>query len=799
MLVTLSFEQIYQRCDLAELDFADTAELNQLTRPLGQERALDAIEFGVDIKHSGFNVFALGPPGVGKHELVNSILASRDNNHCPQFDWCYVNNFDDPQKPLLLKLEAGMGAGFSKDMLQLVEDILISLPSAFLNEEYRNQLREIEEAMNERYEQAFSQLSADAKEQNVVLLRTPAGFSLAPTDGEDIISPEKYADLEPAERERIEKNIAKLQLELQKVVSQLPMLKREASREIQSLNKGITRLTVEQFVDSLKAEYRDYVAIIDYLQAASDFAIENAEVFLPQDDAVEVANVKQKAMAFIPFRVNVLVSNTPGDQVPLIFEDNPTYQNLIGRVENISEMGNLVTDLTLIRAGALHRANGGYLVLDARKLLSHMYAWEGLKRALMSGEVKISSIQEALSLGSTLSLEPECVPIEVKVILLGEPFLYYLLQEYDPDFTKLFNVAAEFSASTERNPENLQLYAQQIATIQQREGIRPIEKNAVGRLIEHASRLLEDGARLSLELEQMSELIKEADYWATKRNSKVIAIEDIENTITSQRHRHDHIRERLQQQILRDIKLIDTDGSKPAQVNGLSVLQLGNHAFGTPTRITATARLGSGKLIDIERESRLGGDIHSKGVMIISAYLAGKYAREQPLPLSASLVFEQSYGGIDGDSASCAEVCVLLSAIGDIPLRQDLAVTGSMNQLGEVQAIGGVNHKVEGFFNICAERGLTGRQGVILPAANQVHLMLNADVRDAVKAGRFHLYVANHVEDVMAKLTGMQPGKLGKKGQFRKGSFNRRISDRIDALLQLQRKFSNSAEGDAKS
>ena len=799
MLVTLSFEQIYQRCDLAELDFADTAELNQLVRPLGQERALDAIEFGVDIKHGGFNVFALGPPGVGKHELVNSILASRDNNHSPQFDWCYVNNFDDPQKPLLLKLKAGMGARFSKDMLQLVEDILISLPSAFLNEEYRNQLREIEEAMNERYEQAFSQLSADAKEQNVVLLRTPAGFSLAPTDGDEIISPEKYAELAPAERKRIEGNIAKLQLELQKVVSQLPMLRREASREIQALNKGITRLTVEQFVDSLKTEYRDYAEIIDYLQSASDFAIENAEVFLPQDDAVEVANVKQKAMAFIPFRVNVLVSNTPGDQVPLIFEDNPTYQNLIGRVEYISEMGNLVTDLTLIRAGALHRANGGYLVLDARKLLSHMYAWEGLKRALISGEVKISSLQEALSLGSTLSLEPESVPIEVKVILLGEPFLYYLLQEYDPDFTKLFNVAAEFSASTERNPENLQLYAQQIATIQQQEGIRPIDKKAVGRLIEHASRLLEDGARLSLELEQICELIQEADYWATKRNCKVIGIEDIEKTITSQRHRHDYVHERFQQQIIRDIKLIDTEGSKSSQVNGLSVLQLGNHAFGTPTRITATARLGSGKLIDIERESRLGGDIHSKGVMIISAYLADKYARERPLPLSASLVFEQSYGGIDGDSASCAEICVLLSAIGNIPLRQDLAVTGSMNQLGEVQAIGGVNHKVEGFFNICAERGLTGRQGVILPAANQVHLMLNADVREAVKAGRFHLYTADHVEDVMAQLTGMKPGKLGKNGQFRKGSFNRRIADRIDALLRLQRKFANPADGDAKS
>ena len=791
MLPELSIEQIYQTCDLAQFQFGTTAELGKLTRPLGQDRALEAIEFGVDIDHKGFHIFALGPSGVGKHELVDAVLGGRNSKDGHQFDWCYVNNFDDPQKPLLLKLEAGLGSQFSKDMLQLVEDILTSLPSAFQTEEYRNQRREIEEAMNDRYEQAFSQLNADAKEKNIALMRTPGGYSLAPMTNEGVISPEEFNKLPEEEKERIEKIVADLQIELQEVVSQLPLLKREANHDIQELNKGITRLTVEQFVAWLENKYQSYPEITRYLTAVKDFSIDNDEIFLPRNDSPTIENVKQKAMTFTPFRVNVIVDNTNASGAPLIFEDNPTYQNLIGRVEYLSEMGTLLTDLTLIRAGALHRANGGYLILEARKLLSHMYAWEGLKRALQSGEVRIASLQEVLSLGSTLSLEPEPAPISVKVILIGEPLLYYLLSEYDPEFSELFSIAAEFSEFTERDEDNLQLYARLLATIQQREELLPLSREVVGRMIEHASRLVEDSSKLSLKLESLSKLLLEADYWAGKRNSKTIDIEDVEKTIASQRRRHDHIYERMQEQITRDIKLIDTEGMKTAQVNGLSVFQLGDFVFGMPTRITSTARLGVGKVIDIERESKLGGDIHSKGVMIISSYLANKYAREKPLPLAASLVFEQSYGGVDGDSASCAEVCVLLSAIGDIPLRQDIAVTGSMDQLGAVQAIGGVNHKIEGFFEICQERGLTGEQGVIIPAANQGHLMLDSKVQDAVIAGKFHIYIASHIEQVMEKLSGMVPGDIDADSQYTEGSFNRSVSDRIEALLKKQIHFAS--------
>jgi lon-related putative ATP-dependent protease len=792
----LSVEQLYQVCDLTELDFVTTAELDTLVKPLGQDRAMEAIEFGVDIERQGFNVFALGDPGVGKHQLVNAILADRATDGSPQYDWCYVNNFGDPQKPQLLKLQSGMGAQLSKDMLQLVEDLLTSLPSSFQNEDYRSRRREIEEEMNQRYDDAFSKLRAEAKERNFSLIRTPACYTLAPVVDGSVISPEDFEKLAAEEQERIEKVVADLQLELQKAVGRLPMLKREASHRVQELNKEITRLTVEQFIGWLESQYQDHPQVTRYLTTVKDFAIENAEYFLPQDGNPDVEHIKQKARAFTPYRVNVIVDNTGASGAPLVFEDNPTYQNLVGRVEYVSEMGNLLTDFTLIKAGALHRANGGYLVLDARKLLGHMYAWEGLKRALKSGEVKIASLQELLSLGSTRSLEPESIPVEVKVILLGEPLLYYLLNQYDPEFAELFNVAADFSGNTDRNPDNQILYARMLATMQQQESMQPLNKASVGRIIEHASRLAEDSAKLSLNLEGLRQLMQEADYWSRKNSSDVIRVDDIEKAIDSQKRRHDRIRERLQEQIIRDIKMIDTDGSKTAQVNGLSVLQLGDYAFGSCARITATARLGVGKVIDIEREARLGGDIHSKGVLIISAYLADRYARERPLPLSASLVFEQSYGGVEGDSASCAEVCVLLSAIGGLPLRQDLAVTGSMNQLGEVQAIGGVNYKIEGFFDICESRGLTGNQGVIIPAANQVHLMLDADVRAAVKAGKFHIYTAKHIEQVMALLSGLAPGKINKKGLYTAGSFNRKICNRIEEFQELRRHFGKQGGDD---
>ncbi len=785
----LKIEELYRSCDLSKFDFNTTADLEPLDRPLGQQRALEAIEFGVDVEQEGFNLFVLGASGLGKHELVKQILQQRATDEAAGSDWCYVMNFAHPQKPNILKLPAGLGQKLSKDMNTLVEDLLTSLPSSFQSEEYRNRRQQIEDDLQARQDQAFKNLNKDAEDQGIAILRTPAGYTLGPMVDGRLIKPEEFKKLPKDEQERIEKLIADIQLELQKILRDLPLLQREHHQRLKALNREITQHTVEQLIAWIEQAYRDQEDVMAYLDVVKQYAIENVEAFLPQDGQQEVDNIHARVAEFHEFSINVIVDNASAEGAPIVYEDNPTYQNLVGRVEYISQMGTLVTDFTLIKSGALHQANGGYLILDAQKLLTHAFAYEGLKRALKAREIKIQSLEQVLSLASSMSLEPVSIPLNIKVVLTGEPLLYYLLMQYDPEFSQLFKVAADFSRTTARSEENTGLYARLIASMQQRHQKRPLDQASVGRVIEHAARAAEDGAKLSLHLESMNDLLTEADYWASKQQSPVIAVEHIEKAIEKRKYRLDKYEELLQEQITRGIKMIDTRGNKVAQVNGLSVLQVGDFMFGQPSRITATARLGKSGVVDIEREARLGGQIHSKGVMILAAYLDSTYAANTNLPLAASLVFEQSYGMVDGDSASAAELCVLLSALGQIPLKQQMAVTGSINQLGEIQAIGGVNEKIEGFFDICRAQGLDGTQAVIIPAANQAHLMLRQDVRQAVAEGLFNVYCATHVEDVMELLSGLPRGKLTKKGTYPKNSFNYRILQRINELQQQQKKL----------
>lgn len=794
-LTELQAAQLYRACTLDDCEFATTADLESLEHAPGQHRALEALKFGIDIRRSGFNVFALGPSGIGKAQLVKEILKDHGASDSSRYDWCYVSNFSDPGKPSLLKLAAGVGAQLSRDMQQLVEDLLISLPSSFQSTEYRNRREEIETEMTERYEEAFNELGAKAREQNVALIRTPAGYTLAPMHEDKVISPEEFSELSEEEQERFQARISDLQTDLMKVVGQLPILKREASHRIKELNREITQLTVEQFVASLEKEYADNAQIIAYLAQVKSFAIENAEDFLSDSQDEEVERLKLRARDYTAFQVNVLVDSTGEAGEPVIFEDNPTYQNLNGRVEHISQMGTLLTDFTLIKPGALHKANGGYLVLEAHKLLSHLYAWEGLKQALRSREIRIASLQEVLSLNSTVSLEPESVPLDVKVVLLGEPYIYYLMDHYDPEFRQLFHVAADFSPDMDREPGSEELIARHIATRQRQEGLQVLDRAAVASVIEQTARWASDSDKLSLNRDRLGLLLQESDYCAQRRGGDFIAREDVLQAISQQRERRGKLRELLNEQVLRGMRLVDTKGMRIGQVNGLSVLQQSDVLVGIPSRITATARFGTGKVVDIERESKLGGEIHSKGVMILSAYLANRYARNNPLPIAATLVFEQSYGGVDGDSASCAELCVLLSAIAGLPLAQHLAITGSMSQWGEVQAIGGINEKIEGFFDICNSRGLTGDQGVIIPAANRVSLMLNSEVREEVAAGRFHVFTAAHVEEIMERVCGLPAGEE-KDGKFTPGSFQSVVQARIAELQDIQRAFSDN-NGDA--
>ncbi|MGD8429674.1 MAG: Lon protease family protein, partial [Ectothiorhodospiraceae bacterium] len=554
---------------------------------------------------------------------------------------------------------------------------------------------------------------------------------------------------------------------------------------IRKLNEEMAVFAVGHLLQELRQSYSDHPAILRHLDAIQKDVTENVEALL-REDGHRGGSADQVMSRYV---ANVLVSNGEHPGAPVVYDDMPTHQHLVGRIEHHVQQGALLTDYRLIRAGSLHRANGGYLVVDARKLLMQPFAWEALKRALYSRQIKTESLEQLYSVVSTVTLEPEPVPLRLKVVLLGDRMLYYLLSAYDPDFLELFKVQADFDEDLDRSPENHLLYARMIATMARQEALRPMDRSGVARVIEHGSRLADDSERLSAHNRVIMDLLREADYWAGQDGSERVRAEHVQQAVDHQIYRASRVRERMDRAIQRGTVLIDTAGEAVGQVNGLSVIQLGGYAFGRPSRITATARLGRGHMVDIEREAKLGGNIHSKGVMILSNYLASRYAADRPLSLSASLAFEQSYGMVDGDSASVAELCALISVLSGIPLKQSLAVTGSVNQHGEVQAVGGVNEKIEGFFDICSSRGLSGEHGVLLPAANVPHLMLREDIRDAVRNARFHVYPLSRVDDAVTLMTGRTAGERDADGRFPENSVNRAVDDRLEELSRLARRL----------
>ncbi len=783
----LDAAQLHDACDVEALPFETTESLEPIPVTFGQERALEAIEFGTAMAHEGYNLYVMGSTGLGKHTAVREALAQLARAQPPPPDWCYVADFEHPHRPNALALPAGRGRRLRQDMGQLVEDLLNALPTAFQSDEFRRRAQEVTDEFKRREEGAAEDLGLKAKDRGVALLNTPTGYSLAPLRDAHIVSPAEFAELPEDEQERLRRAMESTKEELAAALSQIPLWQREMRQRFRELEREVTRITVSQLLKELEQRYVDLPEVIDYLHAVRNDVIENAELFKPQGDG---GSVTADDARFTRYRVNLLVDNAEAGGSPIVYEDNPTYQNLVGRIEHVARFGTLSTDFTLIKPGALHRANGGFLLLDAAKVLTSPFSWDGVKRALSAREIRIESLERLLSLAATTSLEPEPIPIHVKVVLIGDRFLHYLLKAYDPEFSLLFKVSADFSEDIGRSAERDLLYARLIATLQRREKLRPLDRGAVAGLIDHSARRAQDGEKLSLHVGQLVDLIREADHAAAVAGGPVIGEAHVRSAIESQERRLSQLRERLHEAILRGTVLIDTKGRQLGQVNGLSVIQLGDYAFGAPTRISATARLGTGEVIDIEREVSQGGDIHSKGVLILSAYLASRYARHQPLSLSASLVFEQTYGQVEGDSASVAELCALLSAIGDVPLRQGMAVTGSVNQHGEVQAVGGVNEKVEGFYAICEARGLDGSQGVIVPAANTKDLMLRASVVAAVEAGRFQVYAARHVDEVMEILTGLPAGHADAEGRFPEGSVNGLVQRRLAEWTALRQRYS---------
>ncbi|MCU0835683.1 MAG: AAA family ATPase [Chromatiaceae bacterium] len=791
----LAPEALYHACDLTAARFATTAELEPLDASLGQERAIEAIGFAVDMPHEGFNLYLMGSTGLGKHALIERILSEHRRGLPAPDDWCYVADFSEPHRPVALHLPPGRGRRLRQDMRQLVEDLLNAIPAAFQSEAYTRRAEAIQEEFKAREEAAAAEIGHKAKEHSIALIHTPTGYTLAPVREGHILGPDEFGNLPEPDKEEIAALIEELRQELQKTLSQVPLWQKEMRRRFKELNQEVTEATVTALIAELQNAYTDLPAVLDYLAAVKRDVVDNAELFR-HSDGEEGRAASPDDPHFTRYRVNLLVDNGDLDGAPLIHEDNPTYLNLIGRIEHIARMGTLVTDFTLIKPGALHRANGGFLVLDALRLLTNPFAWDALKRVLRSREIRIESIERLLSLASTISLEPAPIPVDVKIVIIGERLLYYLLRAYDPDFGQFFKVAADFAEDVPRHGDNDLLYARLIAGLQRRHRLLPLTRTAVALTIEQAARRAGDGERLSVHLGSLSDLLREADHRARRERVEVIDRDQIEAAAAARRHRLDHWRERVQEEILRGTLLIDTAGVQLGRVNGLSVVDLGDHAFGTPTRISATARLGNGEVVDIQREVEQGGPIHAKGVFILSAYLGRRYARFQPLCLSASLVFEQTYGMVEGDSASLAELCALLSAIGDLPLRQSLAITGSVNQHGQVQAIGGVNEKVEGFFDICHARGLTGAEGVIIPAANRAHLMLRRDLIDAVAEERFHVWAVDHVDQAMELLTGEPAGVPDAAGIYLADTVNGQIQQRLAQFFAVRQQLSASGRGD---
>ncbi|MHB9149593.1 MAG: Lon protease family protein [Thermoleophilia bacterium] len=789
--VELSAPQTYRPCDPTSFAFETTADLTPLEEVIGQERAVSAVDFGIGIHNEGYNIFALGPPGSGKASTITQFL-ERESAALPvPDDWVYVNNFALPHQPNAIRVPPGRGCEFRRDMEKLVEDLQGAITTAFEGEEYDAQRRELAQNVSVRQEKVIDALREKAEGEGFVMVRTPAGLAFAPRTPEgETMSRDHYNELPAEEQKVIDEGLEHLNLDLQQVMRLVRQEEKSGREALRELDEQVTTYAAKHLIDDVHEKWGTVPEIGGYLDNVLEDVVENAGDFkISEDDAAPtfmgmVLPLRQRAeAAFRKYRVNVLVDNSGLTGAPVVRESNPNLHNLVGRIEHQAQFGALVTDFGMIKPGALHAANGGFLMLEARDLLLKPYAWDALKRTMKTGMIRIEDVAQQLGLAATSTLEPEPVPLRAKIVVVGEPYIYYMLYELDPDFQELFKVKADFDVVEERSAGAELLYARFIAHICRQDGLPHFTPEGVSRVVEHASRLVEDQEKLSTRFMTVVDLVREAAYWAglrRKRNRTVTAV-DVQKAIDQRMYRSSRIEERIREMIIDGTIMVDSRGEVVGQVNGLSVMSTGDHAFGRPSRITATVRLGSGDVVDIEREVEMGGPIHSKGVLILAGYLGARYAADRPLSLSARLVFEQSYSGVEGDSASSAELYAILSALSGLPIRQRFAVTGSVNQRGQVQAIGGVNEKVEGFFKVCVARGLRGDEGVLIPSANIRHLMLASEVRAAIEAGRFHIYPVSTIDQGIEILTGVQAGRA-RAGVYPPGTVNRLVYDRISHL-----------------
>lgn len=807
-ITKLTSEQLYRKCDAAKFDFTTTADLEERLSALGQDRAICAVELGINIKSRGYNLFCLGPEGTGKTSLVKRILEKEGKLRPTPDDWAYVYNFDEPHKPLAINFPAGAAAGFAKDMEEFAYAMEHDLPEAVKNELYEEQLSIIREKYQEKRNDYVKVLQKKAKGKKVSLLHMPMGVVVAPMKNGEIISPDVFDTLSDDEKNEIMADLNAMQEEIAQHQDDAPGWEEKQTEEIKKLQEKLVKDAIKKPINDIKQKYRGNKKVAEYLKAVQHYILDNIPSFVPNYDQDSKPQTEEEPMAgllsqlknqqeedkYSKFKVNVVVKNVPDSGAPIVLLDHPTQGNLVGKVERIQQFGALITDFTLIKGGALHRANGGFLLIDARKLLLQPYSWDSLKRALASKEIKIEAPSEDTSF-STISLDPQPIPLDVKVVMTGDAELYDLLSERDPDFSDYFKVEADFGMIIDRTDENEVEYAKLIGSLTKKKNLRSLNKQAVARVIEYSSRLADDSEKLTAHVSSIGDLLKEADYWARKSKASQIGKNHVDQAIKSQIYRSDRVNRAMLEQIDKGTILLDVKGERVGQINGLVVYNFTRNSFGKPTRITTQVRLGRGEFINIEREVAMSGPIHSKGVLILQALIANRFAKRSPLSLSASIVFEQSYGGVDGDSASSTEYYCMLSAIANLPIKQSLAVTGSINQFGEIQPIGGVNEKIEGFFEVCKYNGLTGKQGVIIPRTNVVNLMLREDVLEAVENGQFSIYAIDDVDDGIELLTGIPAGKADRRGRFPKGTVNYMVQQSLEEYYRDYVKFAKETHG----
>ncbi|MFK0343835.1 Lon protease family protein [Pseudomonas asiatica] len=778
----LAPEALTRRFSPEQFAFTNTDDLEPFRGVLGQERAVEALQFGVAMPRPGYNVYVMGEPGTGRFSFVKRYLKAEGKRQQTPADWVYVNHFDDTREPRALELPSGSAGAFIADMNGLIDNLLSTFPAVFEHPSYQQKKGAIDRAFNQRYDRALDVIERASLEKDVALYRDASNVAFTPMADGKALDEAEFAQLPEEVREQFHEDIALLEERLNEELASLPQWKRESNNQLRQLNEETITLALQPLLAPLSEKYAENAAVCAYLQSVQLNLLRTVVEQLVDDSKTDAAARKLLEEQYAP---SLVVGHHADGGAPVVFEPHPTYDNLFGRIEYSTDQGALYTSYRQLRPGALHRANGGFLILEAEKMLGEPFVWDALKRALQSRKLKMESPLGELGRVATVSLTPQMIPLNIKLVIIGSRQLYYALQDHDPDFQEMFRVLVDFDEDMPMVDENLEQFAQLLRTRTNEEGMAPLTSDAVARLATYSARLAENQSRLSARIGDLFQLVSEADFIRQLASDEMTDAGHIERALKAKATRTGRVSQRVLDDMLAGIILIDTEGAAIGKCNGLTVLEVGDSAFGMPARISATVYPGGSGIVDIEREVNLGQPIHSKGVMILTGYLGSRYAQEFPLAISASIALEQSYGYVDGDSASLGEACTLISALSRTPLKQCFAITGSINQFGEVQAVGGVNEKIEGFFRLCEARGLTGEQGVIIPRANVATLMLDERVLQAVENGMFHVYAVSQADEALSLLVGEEAGVLDDKGQFTEGSVNARVVERLREIAEM--------------